>query len=139
MNNSKNDLDAKEVLTELVIGIIILMLLECILGIFIADYYISYLLGTLLGGVTSVFFIINLYQTLNKSLDMDEKNAMKHSKTGTIIRFVVIGIVIVLAFTFNQYVSVVMTFIGIMSVKFSAYLQPLTHKCLVKIKRKVKV
>ena len=80
-----------------------------------------------------------MYKTIEKALDMTEENAVKYTRKKTVIRYIIVGVVIVFTIVFNRYVSAVTTFVGIMSVKFSAYAQPLTHMIIKKIKDKRKV
>ena len=66
-------------------------------------------------------------------------NQGKYTKKKALIRYIIVGVIMVIAFTFNIYISVITTFVGIMSIKFSAYAQPLTHIIIKKIKNKRKV
>lgn len=132
-NNNMNE--AAQTLLEVMIGIVVVSILECFVGIFIAHDYRYYLFGTLLGAGSAAFFYFHLFYVLDKALDKPEKEAVKYSKIQTVIRMVLMGTVIVVAFTFYENVSVVMTFVGMMNVKFAAYLQPTTHRCINLIKK----
>ncbi len=123
---------ARDVLEELIVGIIIFAVLQCVVGFFISSDFMAYIVGTFLGSCTAVIFYIHLFHSLDKALDMDEKGAVRYTRQRTIIRMIIMGTVVVVAFTFYEHVNVVMTFIGIMNAKFSAYLQPFVHKYILK-------
>jgi hypothetical protein len=131
--------DSKEVLFELLVGIIFFCILETVILLFITDNFLFGLGGVLVGNLTSVIFILHMYKTIEKALDMSEDNAVKYTRKKALIRYIIVGAVMLIVFVLNRYLSVVMTFVGIMSVKFSAYAQPLTHIVIKKIKDKRKV
>lgn len=134
--NRKEDLkEARQTLYEVLIGIFVILMSECLIGVFIADNLFSFVAGAVIGAASAAFFYIHLFFILDKALDKPEKEAVRYSKKHTVIRLVLMGVVIVIAFTFADKISVVMTFIGMMNVKFAAYLQPMTHKCINKFRK----
>lgn len=133
--NDDNDMaQARQTLYEVLIGIVLLMVAECLVGFIISHDLRAYVSGAVLGSVGAAFFYFHLFFSLDKALDKAEKEAIKYSKIQTVIRLVVMGAVIVVSFTFQEYISVIMTFVGMMNVKFAAYLQPFTNKLSNKIK-----
>lgn len=135
-NDSMNE--ARQTLYEIFAGIVLMALLECIAGVIVSENIGAFIAGTVLGSFAAGVFYMHLFISLGKVLDKTEKDAIRYSKICTVIRMVLMGAVIVIAFTFYEHISVIMTFVGMMNVKFTAYLQPLTHKCINKLnKRKV--
>lgn len=133
-----NQTSAKDTLISALIGIFILGALECSLGVFISQDIVSYVCGVMLGSAGAVVFYVHLYITLGKALELNEQEAVRYFKIRTVIRMVLMGLVIVIAFTFYERINVIMAFIGLMNVKFSAYIQPLTDKYILKNIKKVK-
>ena len=72
-----------------------------------------------------------MYRTLNRALDLG-RGAQKAVTTANMVRYAVVVIVfliVLLSGTLNPLI----TFLGIMSLKVAAYLQPFTHKLCNKI------
>ena len=77
-----------------------------------------------------------MYSSLQKAVLYDKENARKKIQIGSLIRMVFMIIALVVAVILPQYISFIGVALGILSLKFSAYLQPLTHKVLKKIRNK---
>lgn len=79
--------------------------------------------GVLLGIAGSV----HMYRTLDRALDYDEKNAAKKLTAGYMFRYTVLCLflsVIMITDVLNPLI----VFMGYMTLKVAAYLQPFTHK-----------
>ena len=125
----------KQTLRDLIVGILFFVLLF-LLGNFIIENHLAYTLGLLLGGVVSVGMSFHMYSSLQKAILYDGENAQKKVQIGSLIRMIVMVIALVLSVILPQYISFLGVAFGILSLKFSAYLQPLTHKVLKKIRNK---
>jgi hypothetical protein len=72
----------------------------------------------------------HMYHSLEQAMLFDAKNATKKVQKGTALRFLLMVAVLVAALLLPQWISVIGVALGVLSLKFSAYLQPLTHKVL---------
>lgn len=127
--------EEKQTLCDLIVGILFFVLLF-LLGNFIVENYFAYTLGLILGGAVSVGMSFHMYSSLQKAILYDGENAQKKVQIGSLIRMIVMVIALVLSVILPQYISFLGVAFGILSLKFSAYLQPLTHKVLKKIRNK---
>ena len=125
----------KQTLCELIVGTFFCVLLF-MLGNLLVENHFSYTVGLIFGGVVSVGMSIHMYNSLQKAVLYDKENAQKKIQIGSLIRMVFMLIGLVLAVILPQYISFIGVALGILSLKFSAYLQPLTHKVLKKIRNK---
>ena len=71
-----------------------------------------------------------MYRALTRAMLYDEETAAKKVQKGTILRYLFMFGGLVAALLLPEYISVIGVAIGVLSLKFSAYLQPLTHKVL---------
>ena len=87
----------------------------------------AYYLGLGLGILVSVLMSISMYSTIEKSLRMDQKSAVNYTKRNSLFRLLLI-IVVLLAAVYIHSINIFTVVLGVLSLKLSAYLQPLTHK-----------
>ena len=127
--------EEKQTLWDLIIGTIVCVLLF-MFGNLLVENHLAYSLGLLLGGAVSVGMSFHMYGSLQKAILYDRETAGKKIKIGALIRMVFMIIALVVSVLLPQYISLFGVAFGILSLKFSAYLQPLTHKVLKKIRNK---
>ena len=125
----------KQTLWDLIVGTLFFVLLF-LFGNFIVENQLAYTLGLLLGGAVSIGMSFHMYSSLQKAILYDEEQAQKKVQMGSLIRMIVMVIALALSVILPQYISFLGVAFGILSLKFSAYLQPLTHKVLKKIRNK---
>ncbi len=113
-------------LFELEVGILIFGGL-CQLFVFLPKDKLSYSLGLWVGIITAAFAAFHMWWTLDKGLDLEEKSAVGYLGRQNVIRYVVIVAVIVTA-AVSGVVNPLSAFLGVMGLKVSAYMQPLTKK-----------
>lgn len=113
-------------LFELEVGILIFGGL-CQLFVFLPKDKLSYSLGLWVGIITAAFAAFHMWWTLDKGLDLEEKSAVGYLGRQNVIRYVVIVAVIVTA-AVSGIVNPLSAFLGVMGLKVSAYMQPLTKK-----------
>ncbi len=123
-----------ETLLELITGIVTAGVLIQIIEILVSVAYpelagsrMSFALGLWIGVVTSVGLSVHMYWSIDRALDMQSGDAEKYMRKAYIIRtvaiFVVAGIV-----TYFKLGYVMAYFLGVLCLKFGAFLQPLMHK-----------
>lgn len=123
--------EEKRTLYELLAGIVVCLLLFLAGNIFV-DNRLAYTLGLLIGGAIAGGMSGHMYNALQQAMLYDEETAAKKVQKGTIVRVLLMIAGLVAALLFPQWISVIGVALGVLSLKFSAYLQPLTHKFLKK-------
>ena len=118
-------------LVELWIGILFTGLLCQFIGMWFADNKVLYSVALWIGIVLGLITVVHMYRTLDRALDLGAE-AQKVVTTANLVRYgcVVIVFLIVLL---TEVLNPLITFMGLMSVKVAAYLQPFTHKLCNKI------
>jgi len=117
----------KQTLMELIAGIVFFVLL-LMLGNLITERTLAYTLGLLLGSAMAIVMSRHMYVSLQEAVLYDQKTAEKKMKLGSLLRMVMMLVTLVIAVLLPEVFSFVAVVLGISSLKFSAYLQPLTHK-----------
>lgn len=125
--------EGKQMFIELLVGIIILGALCAIPGIFWSSNRLSYYIGLFIGVVVSMVLTYDMYSSLDKGLTMEAKKASGYIKKKVIFRFCIVIIVFFIA-AFIEQIEILSVLLGTLTLKFSAYIQPLTHKFLAKNK-----
>lgn len=126
-----NYLTGRQTRKELWVGIVLFVLIF-MLGNLLVQNKLAYTLGLLLGGGVATGMVAHMYGTLERALLFDEETVKKKVRTGSVIRMLFMVGALVLPVFFPDYLSVAGVFFGILSLKFSAYVQPLTHKVFLK-------
>lgn len=121
-----------ETLKDLIIGIILTMLIVCIIGALVTNNKLAFILGDVLGSVIAILIAIHLNATIAKALDMNEEGAAKYTKKMSILRIIIMGCAVVVALTLPEVFNLIGTLLGILGLKISAYLQPLTNRFITK-------
>ena len=121
--------ETKQTLYELLAGVVLCFILFLIGNIF-ADNKTAYTLGLLLGCIIAGIMSGHMYHSLQQAMLYDQETAAKKVQKGTIFRFLFMIIGLAAALIFPKWISVIGVALGVLSLKFSAYLQPLTHKVI---------
>jgi len=129
--------DVNKTLIELLIGILLFGVICQIIGVFCVKELPSYSSGLWIGIVTAMVTAVHMYRGLDRALDLDEDSASKKTQMQSMIRY--IGIVSVMVITaVNGFTNPLAAFLGIMGLKVAAYLQPFTHKLIIRFFAKEK-
>ena len=129
-----------ETLLELVLGIVPVTVVAAIVGVvlivgvdaFKEQSVWRYLWSLLLGAVCAAFVAFHMYMTLNRGLDMLTDDAAKYSRRGYVLRLVFMVLVLLcgLKLPFFNFAGV---FVGMLTLKVSIYIRPLTKRMLAKL------
>lgn len=92
----------------------------------------GYSLGLWIGIVAAVFGACHMWWSLDRALELPEKAAVRSMSTHNIIRYLIF-VLVVGAAAVTQTANPLFIFLGIMSIKASAYMQFLTKKISLKI------
>ncbi len=112
---------------DLLIGALLYGIIVEIAGLILVENRLNYTLGILVGYISVVFLICHMYLTLEKALDMDHDAATKYGLRNSILRYVIMFAILVVAILAPQ-ISVIAVIIMIFGMKISAFLQPLINK-----------
>ena len=123
-----------ETLGELYVGIIVTSALLQVTLVWFAEEKVSYSMGLWAGAVIAVIFAWHMWGTLDQALGLGEAGAQKVMRRQSLIRYgLVAGMLGLLMIT--RAASPLAAFLGIMTLKVAAYLQPVTHKVILKLRR----
>lgn len=115
-------------LFELCLGIFLYgVIFEIILLFFSRE--ISYSLGLWIGIVLAVMGSVHMWWSLDRGLDMAEKDAVKSMGVNNIIRYLVLVLVTAILI-YTGFANPIFTFCGYMGMKLSAYFNPFIHRFL---------
>ncbi len=113
-------------LFELCLGIFLYgIIFEIVLLFFSRD--ISYSLGLWIGIVLAIAGCVHMWWSLDRGLDMAEKDAVKSMGVNNIIRYLVL-VLVMAALIYSGFANPIFTFGGYMGMKLSAYFNPLIHR-----------
>ena len=113
-------------LFELETGILLFGMV-CQLFVFPVKDKAAYSLGLWIGILTAMAGAFHMWWSLDRALDLDEKAAVSKMSTHNILRYVAITIVLALT-AVSRIANPLSVFLGIMSLKASAYMQFITKK-----------
>ena len=121
-----------ETCKQLMVGIVVINVLFMIVGGFIAyqltGKWLQFILGVFLGGIVAMALSKHMDYSIQAALGLDSDGATKYTRKMSAIRFVIMIVAIVLALTFPSVFNIIGVLLGILALKFSAYVQPLTSK-----------
>ena len=112
---------------EMELGIIALGILFQLGSVFFPGSRLERAVSLLLGSVLAAVAVLHMYRTLDRALDLDAGDAQKAIYKGYVLRYVFFALVLVLS-ALTGWLNPLLIFLGYMTLKFTAYLQPLTHK-----------
>ena len=119
-------------LLELWTGMIVLTLICIIPGVIWAGNVLIYIASLVIGTAMAILSSIHMYKSLDTALDFEEGVAKKKIYFAYYIRYAVIVLIfaiICLTKIFNPLI----VFLGYMTLKIGALIQPVTHKVYNKI------
>ncbi|MBR6380402.1 MAG: ATP synthase subunit I [Lachnospiraceae bacterium] len=118
-------------LLELQTGIIVLNLLFWLTGAlvlcFVKGSQAVFGGSVLLGCVTALISALDMYRTLDRSLDYGEKAARRGIYLGYLKRYAVLGVILAITCV-TDLLHPIFFFVAYMMLKLAAYLQPFTHR-----------
>lgn len=114
---------------ELIIGNVIYYILGQILILIFADRKLNVSVGFILGVVISILMTVHMTIAIEQAMSFNERGADRHIKKTTAVRMILCFIALI-AIGVTHVGDIVAALFGVMALKVSAYLQPLTHKVL---------
>lgn len=119
--------EGRQTFRDILVGIAIFGILLVLIGIIWTGSKLDYYIGLALGLIVAIAMVIDMYSSLQKGLTMDNKKASNYFRKKVIARIALI-LVILLVALFLEDIQLLSVLFGILTLKFSAYLQPLTHR-----------
>lgn len=124
--------EEKQTFLDLIIGIVLLSILLSIVGVILAEDKLAFFLGVIFGSFAAAGLCLHMYKTLEETLDMDEEGASKRAKSMAGVRMFLMAVTVFAAILFSETISVVGTILGILTLKFAAFIQPMLHENITK-------
>lgn len=112
---------------EMHLGILFCGLIGQVVGTFFVERQGYYALSLWFGIALALVSVVHMYRTLDRGLDFDEKTAAKIIFAGYITRYVVL-IVVMIVISVTGVMNPLIVFMAYMSLKVTAFIQPITHK-----------
>ncbi len=125
--------EGKQTFMELLVGIVIFGVLLILPGLFWTTNKTAYYIGLVVGIIVSIFLAYDMYSSIAKGLAKEEKVANSYFQKKVMLRLAIVIVVFFIA-AYSKQISLLSVLFGALTLKFSAFLQPLTHKFLVKNK-----
>lgn len=122
------------VLPELILGIIVYGVLAEVIGVcFVADK-LAYTIGLVVGVLIACGMAINMASVILDTMDgyAGAENARVRVAAKSALRYCIVAVIFAVMawFEFGNFYA---SFIGVLGLKVSAYLQPFTHKVILKL------
>lgn len=116
-----------ESLPDLLIGILIFGLFAELLPVWFLERKLYYSIGLLIGLFVAALSAWHMAYSIDNAVGYDEGTATKQMQKGSSLRYgfwlITLGVLIIFDFA-----SPIAAFVGMISLKVSAYLAPFTHK-----------
>ena len=122
----------KRTVLEIIIGILSWGTLFEIGGLILAKNRVTYSVGMLCGILIAVGLTVHMAYNVNNALDWEPEIAKKEVRKGATFRYLAVVVITVLLAYF-KIGDILSCFLGIMTLKTAAYVQPYVHKLLNKI------
>ena len=125
---------SNQTLVELVAGIPPVALVAGIAGVFVVSEKLKFCISLLLGAVCAALLVIHMYVTIDRELDMPDEDAGKYAKRNYVLRLIFMVLVVLcgLKLPFLHFPGL---FLGLLTLKVSVYIRPLTRKYILKNKQ----
>ncbi len=125
---------------EMLAAIVFQLIVIGTAGALISKEYVMFPVSVIIGGAVAMSILRNMMKSIDIALDLDSETAKKYGRRQAIIRITLMGLILCIAFYCKDYVEPWGVCLGIFTLKFSAYLQPVAHKCfeLKIMKRRIK-
>ena len=121
--------EINESLPDLMFGILVFGIAAELLPIWFIEDKVGYSIGLLIGIISALFSAWHMAYILNRAIDYDEETATKQMQKGTALRSG-IQIILIGVLGITEIGSPIAAFIGMLTLKVSAYAAPFTHKIL---------
>lgn len=122
------------VMTDMIVIMALFGLVVQLVCLFIPGDRLRMAAGLWIGVATGVGLLVNMRSSLSEALVMDPEGATRYMQKSYAKRYIVV-IVSFMAIAYFELANIYTLLIGVMGLKFSAYLQPIMHKLFKKVKK----
>lgn len=129
--NEKPKKQENGVLRELIMGILIVGFLFQIVFIWFTSHKWHFTSGLWIGVGIAIFMAIHMNYSIKKSLDRGEQSAAGYMQRMVVVRILTVVLLFAVAYLLRLG-NVAAVFVGMITLKFGAYLQPLLHRLIKK-------
>lgn len=121
--------DIKTTFRGLLLGILLLMIPIIVVGLIIVNNKLAYLLGVFIGTITSIGLLKHMQITVLKAVEKTPKAAEHYAIRSYLIRSFFMVAVLLLGIIRKE-INVVGIFLGLFSIKISAYIFPYVNNLI---------
>lgn len=121
-----------DALPELILGILIYEIVVEFTGIWFVKDKLGYSNGLLIGAATAIGMAIHMAVVLRDSMDMAESGRTRRIALQYVLRYLVV-VAVFFVTAYFEIGNVIVAFVGVMGLKVGAYVQPFTHKVILKL------
>lgn len=127
-------MESRRVLKELYIGIAIYAFIFMIIGIIFMKPVWVYAVSLLVGAAGACVQAYNMYDTLDRALDLPAKNAKGFTMIRSMLRLL-ICMVLMIGGILIHWTAFVGVTVGLLGLKISAFFNPVVKKIMIKLER----
>lgn len=122
------------VLKDMIVIMVVYGIVLQIICLFIPGDHIQMAIGVVVGIAAGIGMAAHMKNSLDEALDRGEEGAQKYMQQSYAKRYLCVVVVFVIV-SWLKIANVIALFAGVMGLKVSAYLQPITHKLFEKFKK----
>jgi hypothetical protein len=122
-------------LVELWVGSVFFSLVSLPVGIWFVQNKLAYVLGLLVGTLTTMCMSWHMARSIDKMIDKAEQgvDGSAAMRVSSLLRYGFVILVLIVAAFVSEWINPISVFVGIMGLRVAAYLQPFTHKIVFKV------
>lgn len=120
--------DSGSALKELILGTVLCGAVICLIAVWFADAKLTFLLSIAVGILGAVAMAAHMNRTIEYALELPEDSAGKYMRNQSVLRMVGAFALALAAYYLKG--DIVAIFLGLLSLKPGAYVQPLIHRLL---------
>ncbi len=121
MTRIRRDPEAGRTLAELILGIVVVSAVIALIGTIVLPGRWYFLGGVIAGAVTAVLLVINMYDSIEVAISLNEKRARSYASRHAVIRILITAVLLGIAIWINIYTFAGMA-LGVASLKVSGLL-----------------
>ncbi len=123
---------AGRTLAGLIFGCLLYGIVAILIGLIFVPKKLLFTAGVILGVIAASLFLVNMYDSIDASLEMNEKKAKGFTFGRKTVRLIIALLVMVVTIILDTYMFAGAA-IGLFTIKFSALTHPLIDKLIDKI------
>lgn len=128
---AEDAMNAKETVRDMALGLVACAAVIAAAGsLLMLHVWYRWVLGVVLGAAAAGLMLWHLYVSIDRALDMDADSATRYMKKSAVKRILIAAAAFVIGAFFPKVFQIFGVLAGVLSLKFTAYLQPLTHKAI---------